>query len=241
MLTSELLERAKEAYAADPSWLGSEAHRNLLQEFFASRAPGVTSVRWLEPGGRSHKDERGVIHIERPVERNDERDVVRLHSEIALHELLHALYSDYMDAAAMNRTLGLLRGWFRATAEQLFQWLEDARVRRCEHKVEPGNDEYVKDLHRWAMEQVEEEYRERAAEDPWIETPEHTYAQVRVALAERILVGARGSRVAPLVAQIVDEVQPFIDQATSARDTRGARTGALEITDVILAHRNELN
>jgi hypothetical protein len=241
MLTSELIEQTKDAYGADPDWLGSEAHRQLLTEFVSSRAPGVSSVVWLKPGKRSYRDARGVVALERPSLLPDGLDVVRLHSELALHELLHALYTDHSGGQAMDRVTALLRGWHRDTAELLFNWLEDARIRRCEHDAEPANDEYVEEHHRFSIEQLEEDYARQVGESPWTKTPNHTFAQVRIALAERILVGDRGSDLAPVVASIVGDVYPLIDKAVAADGTNGAREATLGIIEVIARRQRELN
>jgi hypothetical protein len=237
VLVSELIDRTRAASDADPGWLGSDEHLELLGEFVSSRAPG-TSVVWIDAGERSYK-QAGRLALEKPT-LIPGFDAVQIHAIMSLHEVHHAVYTDHDGAAAMRATLSRYDPVLRQLGESAFNWLEDARMRNREHSVQPGNDQYVAELHRLSIMQEEQMYALSLNEQPWTGTPTRSDEQLRVALAERILVGDRGSVMAPIVAGIIEEITPIIDVAVSAAGTDGARLGAVQITAVVAPRFSEL-
>ncbi len=153
MLVSELVDAMHAASAEDPAWLGSERNRKLLEEFASDRAPG-TIVRWGQ-SGQSAFASAGVLSIEPPVELPPEHDTILVHAAMAHHEVLHRVYSDDAGAPAMKAELALHTRHLTQLGEQVFNWLEDARIARMEHAAEPANDDYPAEVNRLSVEQQE--------------------------------------------------------------------------------------
>jgi hypothetical protein len=152
---------------------------------------------------------------------------------MAHHEVLHRVYSDDSGATAIAARLTLRRPYLRTLGEQIFNWLEDARLARMEHAAEPINDEYSVLLHRLSVEQQEASYQSSVKESPWTDSPTHPIAQLRMALGKRILEGEIDEPVAPVVARVMDELEPAIKAAITSGETNGAREGALVIVDML--------
>ncbi len=231
MFVETLIEIAQPAARNDRTWLGSEAHRELIQEFAASRSDGV-QVRWLPPGERSYTDGR-VIAMERPKEDADTDETVWLHALIILHEVLHLAHSDDTGAQAFAHLLSQLTDFMERFGRDLFNHLEDARIAHREHLVEPANDRYVNDLHQLALEQEETRHRRFHNESSWTPTPTHQFPQLRMALVERIFVGNRDSELDPIVAEVVAESGPTINAGITSETTAGARTATLQILEIV--------
>ncbi len=236
VLVSELLDRMRAA-AEDPTWLGSERNRALLDEFAAQRAPG-TVVRWGQSGQRAFAS-AGTLSIEPPIEVPG-YDSILIHAAMAHHEVLHRVYSDDTGAAAMNAQLALYTPYLRQLGKQVFNWLEDARMARMEHAAEPANDDYPIELHRLSVEQHEAFYQSSLKEQPWTTSPTHPIAQVRMALSKRILGGELDDPLAPAVARVMTELEPVISGAIASEETNGAREGALSVVALLERDWGEL-
>jgi hypothetical protein len=221
----------------DPTWLGSERNLALLEEFAAERAPG-TVVRWGQSGQRAFAS-GGVLSIEPPVEVPG-YDSIFIHAAMAHHEVLHRVYSDNTGAAAMSGRLTLHTPYLATLGEQVFNWLEDVRIARMEHVAEPANDEYPVEVHRLSVDQQEAFYRSSLKEQPWTTSPTHPIAQVRMALAKRILGGELHDPVALVVVGVMTELEPVISAAVASQETNGAREGALAVVVVVERERDEL-
>ena len=237
MLVSELIDRMRAAAEKDPTWLGSERNLVLLEEFAAERAPG-TVVRWGQSGQRAFAA-RGVLWIEPPVELPG-YDSIIIHAAMVHHEVLHRVYSDDTGAAAMSARLALYTPYLTTLGEQVFNWLEDVRMARMEHAAEPANDDYPVEVHRLSVEQQEAHYQSRLKEQPWTTSPTHPIAQVRMALAKRILGGELDDPVAPVVVGVMAELEPVISAAIASQETNGAREGALTVVAVVEREWDEL-
>jgi hypothetical protein len=129
----------------------------------------------------------------------------------------------------------------KAFGHCLFNWLEDARLRQRVHAQLPKDEPYVSELYQASLAQMEQVYEHRHHEQPWTPTPRDEDAQLRIALAERIYAGDRGSDVSSRVAAIVNDVAPLIERATAALNTNDAREGALEIIDHLAKLRPPLH
>jgi len=237
VLVSELVQRTRAAAEEDPAWLGSDANRALLQEFAAQRAPG-TVVRWGQSGQRAFASSV-VLSMEPPVSLPG-YDTILIHAAMAHHEVLHRVYSDDTGAAVMAAALRRYTPYLAELGEQVFNWLEDARMARMEHAAEPRNDEYLVELHRLSVEQHEAFYQSSVGEQPWTTSPTHAIAQARMALAKRILGGEFEDPVAPVVAMVMSELEPVISVAIASERTDGAREGALAAVAVLARDWHEL-
>jgi len=237
VLVSELVDRMRAAAEEDPTWLGSERNLALLEEFAAERAPG-TVVRWGQSGQRAFAS-GGVLSIEPPVELAG-YDSIFIHAAMAHHEVLHRVYSDDTGAAAMSGRLTLYTPYLTTLGEQVFNWLEDVRMARMEHAAEPANDDYPVEVHRLSVDQQEALYQSSLGEQPWTTSPTHPIAQVRIALAKRILCGELDDLVAPAVARVMAELEPEISIAIASQETNGARGGALAVVAVLAREWDEL-
>jgi hypothetical protein len=237
VLVSELVDRVRAAAEEDPTWLGSERHLALLEEFAAERAPG-TVVRWGQSGQRAFAS-GGVLSIEPPVELAG-YDSIFIHAAMAHHEVLHRVYSDDTGAAAMSGRLTLYTPYPATLGERVFNWLENARTARMEHAGEPANDDYPAEVHRLSVDQQEALYQSSLGEQPWTTSPTHPIAQARMALAKRILGGDLGDPVAPVVARVIAELEPVISAAVASEETDGARAGALAVVAVLARDWHEL-
>jgi hypothetical protein len=238
VLVSELVDRMRSASQEDPAWLGSEGNRTLLEEFASARAPG-TVVRWGASGQRAFAS-GGELSIEPPVELPAPYDSLLIHAAMAHHEVLHRVYSDDSGAIAMAAQLAVHRPYLTTRGEQVFNWLEDARIARMEREAQPVNDEYPLLVHRLSVEQQEASYASSVKESPWTDSPTHPIAQLRMALGKRILAGEIDEPVAPFVARMMDELEPAINAAIASDETNGAREGALAIVDVLERDWDEL-
>jgi hypothetical protein len=241
VLTSELIDRTRAASEADGGWLGSDAHRHLIEEFASGRLSREVSVVWLDPGSRSYKDSDGQIAMERPMAVPDDRDVPRIHGEMVLHEVLHEIYTDHLGAADFTERLAACPKRLRPLGTQLFNWLEDARVAEQVHDHEPENDEYVDELYELSADQIELRYRLQHRKRPWSSHPRSTFAQLEAALGYRILIGEAPSPVSRVVSEILEAAGPIIDEAVLSPDTNGARNGALRILTLIEPRLSRLN
>lgn len=221
----------------DPTWLGSERNLALLEEFAAERAPG-TVVRWGQSRQRAFAS-GGALSIEPPVEVPG-YDSIFIHAAMAHHEVLHRVYSDDTGAAAMSGRLTLYTSYLATLGEQVFNWLEDVRIARMEHVAEPANDEYPVEVHRLSVDQQEAFYRSSLKEQPWTTSPTHPIAQVRMALAKRILGGELHDPVALVVVGVMTELEPVISAAVASQETNGAREGALAAVVVVDREWDEL-
>jgi hypothetical protein len=237
VLVSELVGRMRAAAEEDPTWLGSERNLALLEKFAAERAPG-TVVRWGQSGQRAFAS-GGVLSIEPPVELAG-YDSIFIHAAMAHHEVLHRVYSDDTGAAAMSGRLTLYTPYLTTLGEQVFNWLEDVRMARMEHAAEPANDDYPVEVHRLSVDQQEALYQSSLGEQPWTTSPTHPIAQVRIALAKRILCGELDDLVAPAVARVMAELKPEISIAIASQETNGARGGALAVVAVLAREWDEL-
>jgi len=214
----------------DPTWLGSQRNLALFAEFAIERARG-TSVLWGQSGQRAFAS-REVLWIEPPVELPG-YDSILIHASMAHHEVLHRVYSDEEGAADMSARLASYTPYLNTLGKQVFNWLEDARMARMEHVAEPANDDYPAEVHRLSVGQQEADYRMNLNEQPWTTSPTHPIAQVRMALAKRILGGELDDPVAPIVAEMMAELEPEISAAIAAEETNGAREGALAVVTVL--------
>jgi hypothetical protein len=237
VLVTELVDRMRAAAEEDPTWLGSARNLALLEEFAAERAPG-TVVRWGQSEQRAFAS-GGVLSIEPPVELPG-YDSILINAAMAHHEVLHRVYSDDTGAAAMSGRLTLYTSYLTTLGEQVFNWLEDARIARMEHAAEPANDDFPVELYRLSVDQQEAFYRSSLGEQPWTTSPTHPIAQVRMALAKRILGGDLPDPVAPVVARVIAELEPAISAAVASEETDGARVGALAIVAVLARDWHEL-
>jgi len=237
VLVSELIERTRAAAEHEPAWLGSESHLALLEEFAVARAPG-TVVRWGRSGQRAFAS-LGALSIEPPVELPG-YDSILIHAAMAHHEVLHRVYSDETGAAAMAARLSGYTPYLVTLGEQVFNWLDDARIARMEHVSTPANDDYPAEVHRLSIGQQEADYCAKLKEEPWTPSPTHPIAQVRIALAKRILGGELDDPVAPVVAKVMAELEPSISGAITSEQTNGAREGALTVVAVLSREWNAL-
>jgi len=240
MLVKTLIEIAQRAARDDKAWLGSEAHRELIEEFAASRIQSVR-VLWLPPGERSYTKGR-LIAMERPTAGIETDETVDRHALMVLHEVLHLAYSDHAGADAFAFQLSRLAPFMQRLrlGQDLFNHLEDARIAHREHVAEPADDRYVSELHRLAIEQEEASHWRAHSESPWIPTPTHKFPQLRMALIERMLVGDRGPELDPMVANIVAEAASAISTGIASATTDGARAATLEVLDIVMRHGAEL-
>jgi hypothetical protein len=150
------------------------------------------------------------------------------------------VYSDNTGAAAMSGRLTLHTPYLATLGEQVFNWLEDVRIARMEHVAEPANDEYPVEVHRLSVDQQDAFYRSSLKEQPWTTSPTHPIAQVRMALAKRILGGELHDPVAIVVVGVMTELEPVISAAVASQETNGAREGALAVVTVIEREWDEL-
>lgn len=129
----QLVEQSRAGASADPSWLGSEEHRILLQ---ASLRPLFSlddvRVEWAPSGEGTHWEHATrTIRFQRETPPGDDvppADAAELRFALLLvHEGLHALYS--IPAPAYLAARERLEAPNRNQAEELFQRLEDGRLR----------------------------------------------------------------------------------------------------------------
>ena len=123
-LISLLREKAKE----DGEWVGSEAHRELLEQFACSRAPGLR-IRWAAAGERSYVEKMAVA-LEPPRIGPDAeaQEATYEHALIVLHEVLHAVYSDEDGYAMFRERLDIEGDFLRRLGLDLFNHLEPAEL-----------------------------------------------------------------------------------------------------------------
>jgi hypothetical protein len=105
---------------------------------------------------------------------------------------------------------------------------------------QPANDEYPVEVHRLSVDQQEAFYRSSLKEQPWTTSPTHPIAQVRMALAKRILGGELHDPVALVVVGVMTELEPVISAAVASQETNGAREGVLAVVTVIEREWDEL-
>lgn len=221
----------------DSTWLGSDCNLALLEEFAAERVPG-TVVGWGQPGRRAFAS-GGTLSIEPPVELRG-YDSIFINAAMAHHEVLHRVFSDDTGAAAMSDRLTLYTSYLTMLGEQVFNWLEDARIARMEHAAEPANDDFPVELYRLSVDQQEALYQSSLKEQPWTTSPTHPIAQVRMALAKRILGGDLDDPAAPIVMRMMAELEPVISAAIASQETNGAREAALSVVAVVQREWDEL-
>jgi hypothetical protein len=221
----------------DSAWLGSDRNLALLEEFAVERVPG-TVVGWGQSGQRAFAS-GWTLSIEPPVELPG-YDTIFINAAMAHHEVLHRVFSDDTGAAAMSGRLALYTSYLATLGEQVFNWLEDARIARMEHAAEPANDDFPIALYRLTVDQQKALYESSLKEQPWTNSPTHPIAQARMALAKRILDGDLDEPAAPVVLKIMAELEPVIGAAITSQETNGAREGALSIVAVVLREWNEL-
>jgi hypothetical protein len=132
MTYKELVAESRQQAEADPAWVGSDAHLQLLQEALEPLVgvQGVT-VRWAEPGDGAHWHRDSSEIRMRKVPPNDgasPADAAETHFALTLmHEGLHALLSSSAEEFFVQINAMPPRG--RGMADGLFQRLEDGRIR----------------------------------------------------------------------------------------------------------------
>jgi hypothetical protein len=117
--------------------------------------------------------------------------------------------------------------------EQFFQWLEDGRMQVREHLTHPENDEHVRENYVLSVDALAEDYESHVHEEPWIVTPAYPIAQLRLAVADRILSGPHNRALAPAVAEVMEAAEPIIQQAVQSETAAGARKGALGLSALV--------
>jgi SEC-C motif len=238
MSLDAMVQRITDAATGDHTWLGSDEHLVVIQSFVETRSPDL-AVRWIELGERSHIEVEEIA-IEQPLlaaplPAVDLRRLCRLHGAMVAHEVHHAMYGDQdpQMGKAMAAALRTEYSGHEELGHQLFNWLEDARLGTQVHHRCPEEDPYVSDLCRESLAQLERVYAVAHHEPPWSSSPLDEYAQLEVALAERIYAGDRGSVLSPRVAQVVADVGLLIERGTQASHTNDAREAALQTVDYL--------
>ena len=128
----DLVVESRARAEADPGWLGTEAHRQLLQ---AAVSPLIglddVSVAWAAPVEGSYWDRHSrEIRLRQvpPPDGAAPADAADIHFALTLlHEGTHALFST--PAEAFFAELGMLDPDRRRIPMDLFQRMEDGRLR----------------------------------------------------------------------------------------------------------------
>jgi hypothetical protein len=156
MTLDDLIEQSCDAAAADPAWLGSDAHLTLLTEALEP-VFGLTdaTLEWAAPGepGFWERATRRVS-LERPilVPGRTAEQLAKLTALGLLHESLHARYSSSFGSFPA-RKLALDQRLWRPT-DRLFNVLEDGRVNGLGAAADPELTSYLTDFADIAVDQA---------------------------------------------------------------------------------------
>jgi hypothetical protein len=156
--------------------------------------------------------------------------------------VLHLVHTDQRGMMVFEQKVARMQPdafvtkWYR----QLFQWLEDARTEAREHVAFPANDAYVRDNHEYAAQQVEDDYVTAFKEQPWTANPANAFGQLRVALGHQILLARTEETLAPVVAELIAEAIPIIQEAEAGTSAAASEHGAVRLLSLINDHMDEL-
>lgn len=240
MTSKTLIERTQKAIEEDSDWLGSEAHLALVREYASERVP-TASVVWLNQGQQTYS-EGFKIFLGVP-EADSSEQKCRLIAASLIHELSHMECTDASGRPAFDAARRKLAGsnYWWDLSEQLFQWLEDARLQAREHIAHPEHDELVRENYALAVRRLEDVYEASGGGGKlWTTEPQSAIGQLWFALAERILVGDQGHAMAEIVAKVLRLADPMITAARNGEHTDSAREGALALTDLVIQNMHEL-
>lgn len=240
MTSKALIERMQKAVKEDPDWLGSEAHLALVREYARERVPAATVV-WLDEGQQTYSE--GLKIFLGVPEADSAQQTCRLIAASLIHELSHMECTDASGRPAFDTARRELAGskYWWDLSEQLFQWLEDARLEAREHIAHPDHDELVRENYTLAVRRLEDLYEVSAGGgELWTTEPPSAIRQLWFGLAERILIGDHGRAMAEIVAKVLRLADPIITAARNGEHTGSAREGALALTDLVIQNRREL-
>jgi hypothetical protein len=152
-VVSESVARA----TTEPSYLGSEAHLTLLEEYLRGVLPADVRIEWLPPGNRSYYEYgRKLVALERASDLAPDRaKTAEYAAAVALHESLHAAYGEDVGNDFRSRVEYLSRGrpQISALVESLFNHVEDARLTACVVDDDPSARSYLEYFNRAALRQ----------------------------------------------------------------------------------------
>lgn len=192
------------------------------------------SVVWLEDGAQTFSD-GFVIHLGLP-DADSPEETHRLIAASLIHETGHMEFTDGSGRPAFDAARRSLAGskYFWNLSEQLFQWLEDARIQVREHIEHPEHDALVMESYGSAVRRLETQWPTSSRGELWTAEPTSAIGQLWFALAERILVGDQGHATAPIVSEILAKAEPIITAARNSEHTHGAREAALSLTELVM-------
>jgi hypothetical protein len=100
-----------------------------------------------------------VIYLGLP-ETDSLEEMFRLIAASLIHETSHVEFTDSSGRAAFDAARGVLAGsqYLWNLSEQLFQWLEDARIQVREHITHPEHDALVQESYAAAIRRLEAQW-----------------------------------------------------------------------------------
>jgi hypothetical protein len=232
MTVDELIEQSGDATAADPAWLGSDAHLALLSDALEP-AFGLSdvSLEWATPGEPSFW-ERATrkIKLERPVPvpALTLAELARLTVLGLLHESFHAQYSTSFGSYE-TRKLALDSRLWRA-ADRLFQVFEDGRVNALGVAADPRLADHLDEFAEVAVGQA----ALLAGKNGSGTSPASARNQLFFAVEAYALRPDELQSLNPDVSQALSELAPLID-STKTGTTEDCGIASVQVVDAIIS------
>lgn len=176
-----------------------------------------------------------MIHLGLP-DGDSLEEKYRLIAASLIHETGHMKFTDGSGRTAFDAARRPLAGsrYLWNLSEQLFQWLEDARIQVREHIEHPEHHALVMESYASAVRRLEAQLPTSSRGELWTAKPTSAIGQLWFALAERILVGDQGQDIAPIVSEALAEADPIIAAARNSEHTNGVREAALSLTELVI-------
>ena len=229
-----LLKQQGAALTADPAWLGSAAHLNLLQQAVADiHGMADVTVIWVAAGQQGYWEaSTRTIATEQPTTTPNmtPQAIAKFGLLGLIHEALHATHTT--PAAAYRSRLAAVDPRSVATIDRLFNLLEDGRITALGRAMNPG-------LTAGLNEFIDEAVRQcslRAKTNGPTTDPASQPHQLLYALEFYALSSELPSRLHPDVAVAANQLTGKID-ATHQGETVGCGMAALELYADVAAYR----